>query len=82
MLKKIVLAAFFLLPLGVFAQDKIACVSTQDVYNAMPETAAAEAECLSITNPSLVNCNGGKMNTIKKWLISSNNPTRWFKALK
>ena len=44
MLKKIVIAALFLVPFGVFAQDKIACINTEEVYNAMPETAAAETE--------------------------------------
>jgi len=44
MLKKIVLAALFCLPLGMLAQDKIAYVNTQDVYKVMPETGIAESE--------------------------------------
>lgn len=46
MLRKIVLLAIILLPLGVFAQDqvKIGHVNSQEIFNAMPETAAAEKE--------------------------------------
>ena len=45
MLKKIVLVALLFLPLGIVAQDlKIAYVNTGEVYNAMPEMAAAETE--------------------------------------
>ena len=44
MLKKIVLAALFFLPLGALAQDKIAYVNYSEVLSAMPETAAAEDE--------------------------------------
>jgi len=45
MLKKIVLLAFLCLPLGMMAQEvKIAHVNTQDVFSAMPETAAATTE--------------------------------------
>ncbi len=44
MLKKIVLAALLFVPLSMFAQDKIAYVNSMEVFNAMPETAAAESE--------------------------------------
>ena len=45
MLKKIVLLAFLCLPLGMMAQEvKIAHVNTQEVFSAMPETAAATTE--------------------------------------
>ena len=45
MLKKIVLFAFLCFPLGMIAQDvKIAHVNSMEVFNVMPETAAAETE--------------------------------------
>lgn len=46
MFKKIVLFALLLLPMGVFAQEnaKIAHVNSMEIFNAMPETAAAEKE--------------------------------------
>ncbi|MCL2651131.1 MAG: OmpH family outer membrane protein [Candidatus Azobacteroides sp.] len=53
MLKKIVLLAFLCVPLGMFAQEiKLAHVNTMEIFNAMPETAAAETE-LANFNQSL-----------------------------
>ena len=50
MLKKIVLLAFLCLPLGMTAQEvKIAHVNTREIYNAMPETAAAETELADLS---------------------------------
>ena len=49
MLKKIVLLAFLCLPLGMMAEEvKIAHVNTQDIFTAMPETAAAESELATL----------------------------------
>ncbi|MDR0231899.1 MAG: OmpH family outer membrane protein [Dysgonamonadaceae bacterium] len=49
MLKKIVLLAFLCLPLGMMAQElKIAHVNPGEIFNAMPETAAAETELLNL----------------------------------
>ena len=43
MLKKFVLLAFLCVPLGMIAQEvKIAHVNTVEIFNAMPETSAAE----------------------------------------
>jgi len=43
MLKKIVLLTFLCLPLGMMAQElKIAYVNSMEIFNAMPETSAAE----------------------------------------
>ena len=36
-MKKLIVLIFMLLPLGVFAQDKIAIVNTADIFNIMPE---------------------------------------------
>ena len=44
MFKKFLIVALLVLPLGVFAQDKIAYVSTQEIVADMPETKAAYAE--------------------------------------
>ncbi len=44
MFKKILVVALLALPLGMFAQDKIAYVSFQEIMLAMPETKAAQAE--------------------------------------
>ncbi|GHS91194.1 membrane protein [Bacteroidia bacterium] len=44
MFKKIVVVALLALPFGIFAQDKIAYVNTQEVMIAMPETKAMQAE--------------------------------------
>ncbi len=41
-MKKLVVLIFMLLPLGVFAQDKIAIVKTTDIFNAMPEVSSVE----------------------------------------
>ncbi len=43
MLKKTLLFVLLALPLGVFAQDKIAYVNTQEVFNAMPEVSKMES---------------------------------------
>ncbi len=49
MLKKIALFVFLCLPLGMFAQElKIAHVNYMDIFNVMPETAAAESELVKI----------------------------------
>lgn len=48
MLKKLILFAFILLPLGAFAQEmKIAHVNTTEIFNSMPETAAAEKDLVA-----------------------------------
>ncbi len=53
MLKRIVLFAFLCLPLGMIAQEvKIAHVNSMEIFNAMPETAAAETELANL-NQSL-----------------------------
>ncbi len=53
MLKKIVLCVFLCLPLGMMAQElKIAHVNSMEIFNAMPETAAAETELANL-NQSL-----------------------------
>ena len=44
MFKKILVVALLVLPLGVFAQDKIAYVNTQEIMMDMPESKAALAE--------------------------------------
>ncbi|MDR3062321.1 MAG: OmpH family outer membrane protein [Dysgonamonadaceae bacterium] len=44
MFKKIVVVALLAFPVGIFAQDKIAYVNTQEVMYAMPETKAMQAE--------------------------------------
>ncbi len=44
MFKKILVVALLALPFGIFAQDKIAYVSSQEIMLAMPETKAAQAE--------------------------------------
>ncbi|MDR1370073.1 MAG: OmpH family outer membrane protein [Dysgonamonadaceae bacterium] len=44
MFKKILLVALLALPFGVFAQDKIAFVNTQEILALMPETKAAQVE--------------------------------------
>ena len=43
-MKKLVVLIMMLLPLGVFAQDKIAIVNTADIFNAMPEVSAVEKQ--------------------------------------
>ena len=53
MLKKIVLFAFLCFPLGMIAQEvKIAHVNSMEIFNVMPETAAAETELANL-NQSL-----------------------------
>jgi len=48
-MKKIVLLAFLCLPLGMKAQEvKIAHVNTLEIFNAMPETSAAETELANL----------------------------------
>ena len=44
MFKKILIVALLVLPLGVFAQDKIAYANTEETMNDMPETKAMMAE--------------------------------------
>ena len=44
MFKKILVVALLALPMGIFAQDKIAYVNTQETQAEMPETKAAFAE--------------------------------------
>lgn len=44
MFKKILVVALLALPFGMFAQDKIAYVNTEEVMIAMPETKAMQAE--------------------------------------
>ncbi len=44
MFKKILVVALLALPFGIFAQDKIAYINSQEVLMAMPETKAAQAE--------------------------------------
>lgn len=47
-MKKLVVLIFMLLPLGVFAQDKIAIVNTADIFNAMPEVSAVEKQLATL----------------------------------
>lgn len=42
MLKKLFLAAILLAPVSLFAQSKVGSVRAQEIYNLMPEKAAAE----------------------------------------
>ncbi len=44
MLKKILFVALLSLPLGAFAQEKIAYITSQEVIMALPETKALQAE--------------------------------------
>ncbi len=49
MLKKLVVFALFLIPVGAFAQEvKIAHVNTQEIFNAMPEVSAMESQIASL----------------------------------
>ena len=53
MLKKVLLLAFLCVSLGMTAQElKIAHVNTSEIFNAMPETSAAETELANL-NQSL-----------------------------
>lgn len=47
-MKKLVALIFMLLPLGVFAQDKIAIVNTADIFNIMPEVSAVEKQLATL----------------------------------
>ncbi len=47
-MKKLVVLIFMLLPLGVFAQDKIAIVNTADIFNVMPEVSAVEKQLATL----------------------------------
>lgn len=47
-MKKLVVLIFMLLPLGVFAQDKIAIVNTADIFNAMPEVSSVEKQLATL----------------------------------
>ena len=47
-MKKLIVLIFMLLPLGVFAQDKIAIVNTADIFNIMPEVSAVEKQLATL----------------------------------
>lgn len=44
MLKKLIILLFIAMPLGLFAQDKIAYINTQEVFSQMPELSEVESK--------------------------------------
>lgn len=44
MLKKLIILLFIAMPLGVFAQDKIAYINTQEIFGQMPELSDVESK--------------------------------------
>jgi len=68
MLKKIVLLSFLCLPLGMIAQEvKIAYVNSAEIFNVMPETAAAESELLKLNQSLRADIQGMEAELNKKY---------------